>query len=52
LRASSLARFTEATIKVHMKSVLQKLHASNRTQAAVWALAKGYGADTHVAAAD
>jgi two-component system nitrate/nitrite response regulator NarL len=42
---------TEATIKVHMKSVLQKIRASNRTQAAVWALAKGYGADTHVAAA-
>ena len=42
---------TEATIKVHMKSVLQKIRAQNRTQAAIWALAKGYGADTHVAAA-
>lgn len=41
---------TEATIKVHMKSVLQKIRVSNRTQAAVWALAKGYGADTPAAA--
>lgn len=41
----------EATIKVHMKSVLRKLRLSNRTQAAIWAIDKGYGADTRVAAA-
>jgi two-component system nitrate/nitrite response regulator NarL len=29
---------TEATVKVHMKSVLRKIDASNRTQAAIWAL--------------
>lgn len=28
----------EATVKVHVKAILRKLHASNRTQAAVWAL--------------
>ncbi len=38
---------TEATIKVHMKSVLQKIRALNRTQAAIWALEKGYGDDAH-----
>jgi two-component system nitrate/nitrite response regulator NarL len=33
---------TEATIKVHMKSILKKIRAANRTQAAVWALEQGY----------
>lgn len=28
---------TEATIKVHMKSILRKIEARNRTQAAIWA---------------
>jgi two-component system nitrate/nitrite response regulator NarL len=28
---------TEATIKVHLKSVLRKIKATNRTQAAIWA---------------
>ena len=28
----------EATVKVHVKSILRKIGASNRTQAAVWAL--------------
>ena len=28
----------EATVKVHLKSVLKKINAKNRTQAAVWAL--------------
>ncbi len=31
-------RITEATVKVHVKSLLRKIHASNRTQAAIWAL--------------
>ena len=28
---------TEATIKVHVKSILRKIGAGNRTQAAIWA---------------
>jgi two-component system nitrate/nitrite response regulator NarL len=36
---------TDATIKVHMKSILRKIRVANRTQAAVWALERGYGAD-------
>lgn len=30
---------TEATVKVHLKSVLRKINAENRTQATIWALA-------------
>ena len=37
---------TEATIKVHVKSLLRKIRVANRTQAAVWALEQGYCADT------
>ena len=29
---------SEATVKVHMKSILQKIQVANRTQAAIWAL--------------
>lgn len=29
---------TEATVKVHLKSVLRKIRVENRTQAAIWAL--------------
>jgi two-component system nitrate/nitrite response regulator NarL len=36
---------TDATIKVHMKSILRKIRVANRTQAAIWALEQGYGAD-------
>jgi len=32
---------TEATVKVHLKGLLRKIRASNRTQAAVWALNNG-----------
>jgi two-component system, NarL family, nitrate/nitrite response regulator NarL len=32
----------EATVKVHMKSILRKIHVANRTQAAIWALEHGY----------
>jgi two-component system nitrate/nitrite response regulator NarL len=44
---------TEATIKVHLKSVLRKINASNRTQAAIWALNNGFeaGIDNKGAAA-
>ena len=33
---------TEATVKVHMKSILRKIRVCNRTQAAIWALEHGY----------
>jgi two-component system, NarL family, nitrate/nitrite response regulator NarL len=32
---------TEATVKVHMKSLLRKIKVGNRTQAAIWALNHG-----------
>jgi len=32
---------TEATVKVHLKGILRKIRASNRTQAAIWALNNG-----------
>src|SRR3546814_11940425 len=32
---------TEATVKVHMKSLLRTIKAANRTQAAIWALNQG-----------
>lgn len=32
---------TEATVKVHVKSILRKLHVFNRTQAAIWAVSRG-----------
>lgn len=34
---------TEATVKVHLKGVLRKINAANRTQAAIWALNHGLG---------
>jgi two-component system nitrate/nitrite response regulator NarL len=33
---------TEATVKVHMKSILRKIRVRNRTQVAIWALEHGY----------
>lgn len=35
----------EATVKVHLKSILRKIRMANRTQAAIWALENGYGVD-------
>jgi two-component system nitrate/nitrite response regulator NarL len=32
---------TEATVKVHVKSLLRKIQANNRTQAAIWAVNQG-----------
>lgn len=32
---------TEATVKVHIKALLRKIRASNRTEAAIWALSHG-----------
>jgi two-component system nitrate/nitrite response regulator NarL len=40
-----LCTVTEATVKVHLKSILRKIRAANRTQAAIWALQNGYFAD-------
>jgi two-component system nitrate/nitrite response regulator NarL len=37
---------TEATVKVHLKGLLRKINASNRTQAAIWALNHGYNMET------
>jgi two-component system nitrate/nitrite response regulator NarL len=34
---------SEATVKVHLKGLLRKLKARNRTQAAIWAMENGYG---------
>jgi two-component system nitrate/nitrite response regulator NarL len=31
----------EATVKVHVKSILRKIGAANRTQAAMWAMRSG-----------
>jgi two-component system nitrate/nitrite response regulator NarL len=33
---------TEATVKVHVKSILRKIQVGNRTQAAIWAMQSGY----------
>lgn len=33
---------TESTVKVHLKALLRKVAARNRTQAAIWAVANGY----------
>jgi two-component system nitrate/nitrite response regulator NarL len=33
---------SEATVKVHLKGLLRKLKARNRTQAAIWAMENGY----------
>jgi two-component system nitrate/nitrite response regulator NarL len=36
---------TEATVKVHMKSIMRKIRVGNRTQVAIWALENGYAAE-------
>jgi two-component system nitrate/nitrite response regulator NarL len=41
----AIARFcsiTESTVKVHLKAILRKISAQNRTQAAVWAIARRF----------
>ena len=35
---------TEATVKVHLKTLLRKIDVNNRTQAAIWALNNGFTA--------
>lgn len=37
---------TEATVKVHLRSLLKKINAANRTQAAIWALHHGIARGT------
>jgi len=36
----------ESTVKVHLKAILRKTDASNRTQAAIWAFIRGFGGET------
>ena len=36
---------SEATVKVHLKSILKKLRVTNRTQAAIWAVNNGVDAN-------
>jgi two-component system nitrate/nitrite response regulator NarL len=38
-------QITEGTVKMHLKGVLKKINAQNRTQAAIWALQNGIAAD-------
>ena len=33
---------TEATVKVHLKTLLRKIDVNNRTQAAIWAMNNGF----------
>jgi len=42
---------TEATVKIHMKSLIRKIGVSNRTQAALWAINTGFGQEIAHAAA-
>lgn len=39
-------QISEATVKVHVKTILKKIGATNRTQAAIWAVQKGLVLDT------
>lgn len=42
---------TEATVKIHMKSLIRKIGVSNRTQAALWAINSGFNQNVESAAA-
>lgn len=42
-RIANRLYITEATVKVHLKSILRKTRVMNRTQAAIWALQRGIG---------
>ena len=42
---------TEATVKIHMKSLIRKIGVRNRTQAALWAINTGFAPDGMQAAA-
>jgi len=43
---------TESTVKVHVKAILRKIHAKNRTQAAVWARKYGSNLNAHLGSFD
>jgi DNA-binding CsgD family transcriptional regulator len=38
-------KITEGTVKVHLKTLMRKISAGNRTQAALWARSQGIGED-------
>jgi two-component system nitrate/nitrite response regulator NarL len=38
---ASTLHIAESTVKLHLRNILRKLHATNRTQAALWALRRG-----------
>ncbi|WP_169789521.1 LuxR C-terminal-related transcriptional regulator, partial [Skermanella aerolata] len=38
----------EATVKVHLKTLLRKIDVNNRTQAAIWAMNNGFTAESAV----
>ena len=40
---------TEATVKVHLKTLLRKIDVNNRTQAAIWAMNNGFSTKADVA---
>ena len=40
-RIANRLQIAEATVKVHLKSILRKTRAANRTQAAIWAFQRG-----------
>ncbi|MGB8629199.1 MAG: response regulator transcription factor [Xanthobacteraceae bacterium] len=40
-----VCHISEATVKVHLKAILRKTNARNRTQAAIWAVEHGLHAD-------
>ena len=40
---------TEATVKVHLKTLLRKIDVNNRTQAAIWAMNNGFSAEAAAA---
>lgn len=42
-RACHLA---ESTVKIHLKTILRKIHVRNRTQAAIWAIQNASGIET------
>jgi len=39
-------KLSEATVKLHVKAVLRKIHVSNRTQAAVWGIKQASNTST------
>jgi DNA-binding NarL/FixJ family response regulator len=42
---------TENTVRTHLRSIMQKLHAQNRTQVAAYALAHGLAGEAAAASA-